>query len=129
MSEITKEVIDEDPMKDFFIGMLSVLDEILIANNRIVELLFDSKLEKEANYGSKVQKNIIVPKEIKSATDKIFDYYIKTETDKAILVYSNLRDLVAWIPRKAIKIMTDASITLNDWFKSKVKWQEDKTWD
>lgn len=121
MSEITKEVIDEDPMKDFFIGMLSVLDEILISNNKLVELL--STQEKIVEQGK------LIDSTIKSTTDKIFDYYIKTETDKAILVYSNLRDLVAWIPRKAIKIMTDASITLQDWFKSKVKWQEDKTWD
>lgn len=124
MGEINKEVIDEDSMKDFFIGMLSVLDEILIGVNNIVRLISIKKVaDKIPEIISKGHP--IINTKIKS-TDKIFDYYIKTETDKAILVYSNLRDLVAWIPRKAIKIMTDASITLQDWFKSKVKWQEDQ---
>ena len=50
----------------------------------------------------------------------------QVEREKAILVISNTTGLVSWIPRKAIKHIDSNSITLQDWFKDKVQWQEDK---
>ena len=58
------------------------------------------------------------PKETKTLTStskKIFDYSIKHETDKAYLIRNNKTDLVAWIPKKAVKHMDELSITLLDW--------------
>ena len=126
-------IITERTIKDILEDMLLALN--VIANHFLVgverELVEDMKetiREVEEFNEKKITKGYpgVKPKEVKSVSNKIFDFYIKTETEKAILICSNTTGKVAWIPRKAIKFIADTDLTLQDWFKGKVTWQDDQ---
>lgn len=125
-------VINERTIKD-------ILEDMLLALNVITAKILNYNREEEKDIKEAItevqefnEKKItkgypgVKPKEVKSVSNKIFDFYIKTETEKAILICSNTTGKVAWIPRKAIKFIADTDLTLQDWFKGKVKWQDDQ---
>ena len=125
-------VINERTIKD-------ILEDMLLALNVITAKILNYNREEEKDIKEAItevqefnEKKItkgypgVKPKEVKSVSNKIFDFFIKTETEKAILICSNTTGKVAWIPRKAIKFIADTDLTLQDWFKGKVKWQDDQ---
>jgi len=125
-------VINERTIKD-------ILEDMLLALNVITAKILNYNREEEKDIKEAItevqefnEKKItkgypgVKPKEVKSVSNKIFDFYIKTETEKAILICSNTTGKVAWIPRKAIKFIADTDLTLQDWFKGKVTWQDDQ---
>ena len=125
-------VINERTIKD-------ILEDMLLALNVITAKILNYNREEEKDIKEAItevqefnEKKItkgypgVKPKEVKSVSNKIFDFFIKTETEKAILICSNTTGKVAWIPRKAIKFIADTDLTLQDWFKGKVTWQDDQ---
>ena len=125
-------IITERTIKD-------ILEDMLLALNVITAKILNYNREEEKDIKEAItevqefnEKKItkgypgVKPKEVKSVSNKIFDFFIKTETEKAILICSNTTGKVAWIPRKAIKFIADTDLTLQDWFKGKVTWQDDQ---
>ena len=125
-------VINERTIKDILEDMLLALNIItakyLNYNREEEKDMKEAITEVEEFNEKKITKGYpgVKPKEVKSVSNKIFDFYIKTETEKAILICSNTTGKVAWIPRKAIKFIADTDLTLQDWFKGKVTWQDDQ---
>lgn len=118
-----------------FEKMLNIHGDIATSLHEISEFLYNKDKYKDGitkDESGKEEETESVPvikkgyPGVKSTSDKLFDFTIKTETEKALLIINNTTGLVAWIPRKALKFMDETSITLHDWFKGKVKWQEDK---